>query len=393
VAERVSQIPRSGIRDFFDIVSTTKDAISLGIGEPGLATPWHIRDASMYSLERGATGYTSNLGLQELREGIAGYLENHFQVSYSPADEILVTAGVSEALDLAIRAVVDPGDEVIYHEPSYVSYQPVVALAQGVPVPINTDQANGFRITSESISRKLTAKTKAIILSYPNNPTGAILPVRELEGIAELARQHDLLLISDEIYAELTYTGTHVSVASLDEMKERTVFLHGFSKAWAMTGFRIGYCCGPAELIEALMTIHQYTMLCAPVLSQLAAIEALKRAETDVKKMRERYLLNRNFIHRSLAEMNLPCPTPEGAFYAFPYVANLGLSSQEFALRLLLEEGVAVVPGVAFGACGEGFVRCSYATSLEDLKIALARMERFVQKSRQESCTRASQKA
>ncbi len=378
VAERVAAIPRSGIRDFFDIVSTIKDAVSLGVGEPGFATPWHIRDASIYSLEKGATGYTSNLGLEALRKAISGYVAETFKVTYEPADEILITTGVSEGLDLAIRAIVDPGDEIIFHEPCYVSYRPVIQMALGVPVVVETEEADNFEISPAAIASKITKQTKALILSYPNNPTGATLTTSTLTQIAELAQRNDLLVISDEIYAELTYDDRHVSIASLPGMKRRTLLLHGFSKAWAMTGFRVGYCCGPPALINAMMTIHQYTMLCAPILSQAAALEALQRADLDVQEMKNRYRRNRNFISRSLAEMGVPCVYPKGAFYAFPCIGELGFSSEEFALKLLQEERVAIVPGTAFGISGEGYVRCSYATSLEVLKTALGRMNRFV---------------
>jgi aminotransferase len=382
ISEKVSEIPRSGIRDFFDIVSTTRDAISLGVGEPGFATPWHIRDASIYSLEKGATGYTSNLGLTELRTGIANYVAETFDVRYDPLDEILITTGVSEGLDLAIRAVVDPGDEVIFHEPCYVSYKPVIQLAHGVPVTVETSEEREFEPSLDAIEAKVTERTKALILSYPNNPTGATLSRPVLNGIAELARKRNFLIISDEIYGELTYNGQHQSIASLPGMKDRTIFLHGFSKAWAMTGFRIGYCCAPAVLTDAMMNIHQYTMLCAPILSQAAALAALRRVDVDVPEMKKQYRSNRNFLLRSLVDMKIPCVYPTGAFYAFPYIGELGLTSQEFALGLLQSQKVAVVPGPAFGACGEGYIRCSFATSLEDLKEAVLRMSRFVSEVR-----------
>jgi len=384
VSQNVAAIPRSGIRDFFDIVSTTKGAISLGVGEPGFAAPWHIRDASIYSLEKGATGYTSNLGLAELRNGIARYVEDAFDLSYDPQSEILITTGVSEGLDLAIRAIVDPGDEIIFHEPSYVSYRPVIQLANGIPVAVETDEKGEFEITLPAIAEKITERTKALILSYPNNPTGATLSPSILEGVANLAREHDFLVISDEIYAELTYDQQHVSIASLPGMKDRTLFLHGFSKAWAMTGFRIGYCCAPQVLTHAMMSIHQYTMLCAPILSQAAAIAALRRVDLDVPEMKKLYRRNRNFLIHSLAEMNLPCVQPKGAFYAFPFIGDLGVTSEQFALDLLREQKVAVVPGTAFGDCGEGYIRCSYATSLKDLKEAVLRMAQFVAKAKKD---------
>ncbi|HLV02692.1 MAG TPA: aminotransferase class I/II-fold pyridoxal phosphate-dependent enzyme [Acidobacteriota bacterium] len=382
VARNVRNIPRSGIRDFFDIVSSMPDTISLGVGEPGFLTPWHIRDAAMFALEHGATSYTSNLGLQKLREGLSDYVERYFHVRYDPEDQILVTTGVSEGLDLAIRAIVDPGDEVLYHEPCYVSYGPVIRLSHGVPVAVETSPETQFQVTADLLRKKLTPRTRALVLNFPNNPTGAVIERGELEKIADLVIENDLLIISDEIYAELTYEGEHTSIASLPEMQERTLFLHGFSKAWAMTGFRLGYCCGPSRLIAAMTTIHQYTMLCAPTLSQVAGIEALKDPENDVERMRSEYRRHRNFVVHSFEEMGLPCVTPRGAFYAFPHVSNLGLTSKQFALRLLEEERVAVVPGEAFGPCGSGFVRCSYATGFEDLKEAMKRMKRFVQRLR-----------
>jgi aminotransferase len=382
VSEAVQRIPRSGIRDFFDIVSSMPDAISLGVGEPGYQTPWRIRDSSIYALERGATGYTSNLGLEKLREAISHYVKSFFQVSYSPECEILVTTGVSEALDLAIRAIVNPGDEVVYHEPCYVSYRPVIELARGVPVPVATTAANAFRIDPEALNRQITPRTKLLILNFPNNPTGAVLSRSDVKEIAGIVRKRDLLVIADEIYAELSYDREHTSIASLPGMRSRTILLHGLSKAWAMTGFRIGYSCAPAELTAAMMTIHQYTMLCAPILSQLAAVEALQNAGPEVQAMKQRYRLNRNFMYNSLLEMGLECTPPTGAFYAFPSIAKLQISSQEFAVQLLEEEKVAVVPGPAFGPNGEGFFRCSYATTLDQIKVAMERMGRFVSRIR-----------
>jgi len=382
ISNRVAAIPRSGIRDFFDIVSTTKDAISLGVGEPGFATPWHIRDASIYSLEKGATGYTSNLGLKDLRKAISDYAAKTFEVSYEPESEILVTTGVSEGLDLVIRSITDPGDEIVFHEPSYVSYKPVIQMAHGRPVVVETDHHEQFELNPKSIASKVSDRTKALILSYPNNPTGAVLSPAALSELASLAQQHDFLVISDEIYAELTYDSRHKSIASLPGMRDRTVLLHGFSKAWAMTGFRVAYCCAPQVLIEAMTTIHQYTMLCAPILGQMAAIEALRGAESDVQEMKKSYRRNRNFVVHSFAEMEIPCANPKGAFYAFPYIGKLGFTSEQFAVALLQEEKVAVVPGTAFGPSGEGYVRCSYATSQENLKEALLRIGRFVEKVR-----------
>jgi aminotransferase len=382
ISQSVRAIPKSGIRDFFDVVNSMPDTISLGVGEPGFQTPWHIRDTSIYALERGATGYTSNLGLLELRQTLARYAGEFFGISYSPEDEILVTTGVSEAVDLALRAVIDPGDEIIYHEPCYVSYRPVIQLAHGVPVVAETRFENDFRLTADAIAQRITPRTKALILNFPNNPTGAVLRVQDLEEIAELARHHDLLVITDEIYAELSYEDTHKSIAAVPGMRERTILLHGFSKAWAMTGFRLGYACGPKDLINAMMTIHQYTMLCAPTLSQVAGVEAIKRVEKDVSELRELFRRNRNFMVHALNEMKLPLVHPCGAFYAFPQVGELGMSSRDFALQLLQEERVAVVPGEAFGKCGSGFVRCSFSTSLDNIKIAMERMARFVARFR-----------
>lgn len=378
VARLVREIPKSGIRDFFDIVNSVPDAISLGVGEPGFATPWHIRDAAIYALEKGATGYTSNLGLPELRRRIARYVAQFFGIEYAPADEILVTTGVSEGVDLAFRAVLDPGDEVLYHEPCYVSYRPVIQLAGGKAVPISTRFEDGFRLTAEAVAAKIGPRTKAIILNFPNNPTGATLDPPDLEGIARLTRDHDLLVVTDEIYSELTYEGQHRTIASLPGLRDRTLLLHGLSKAWAMTGFRLGYACGPRSLIDAMMTIHQYTALCAPTLSQWAGLEAFEQAEEDVEEMRTRFRHNRNYMVSALHEMGLSLVVPRGAFYTFPRVTGLGLAARDFALSLLEEEKVAVVPGEAFGPAGTDFVRCSYATSLENIKEAMERMGRFV---------------
>lgn len=378
IASHVRLMPPSGIREFFDIVSTMKDVISLGIGEPDFVTPWHIRESAIFSLERGATSYTSNLGLLSLRQALARYVERVFHASYDPTKEILVTVGVSEALDLVMRAILEPGDEVIFHEPCYVSYAPVITLAYGKPVAIQTDPARHFVLTAQQVADHITPRTRAIILNYPNNPTGAVLPLEELKGIAALAQRHDLLVIADDIYAELTYDGTHVSMASLPGMKDRTIFLHGFSKAWAMTGFRLGYACGPVDVISAMMKIHQYTMLCASITSQKAALEALNNPDLDINTMKAEYERRRNFIHASFLEMGIPCPKPAGAFYAFPYIGGCGMTSREFAQQLLKEEKVAAVPGTAFGPCGEGYVRCSYATSMDEIKEAMVRIARFV---------------
>lgn len=378
IAAHVRDIPRSGIRDFFDIVSTMKDVISLGIGEPDFDTPWHVREAAMHALDRGSTGYTSNLGLLELRRALATYVNKTFGVAYRPETEVLVTVGVSEALDLAIRALVEPGDEVLYHEPCYVSYRPVILFAHGKPVAIETRGEDGFRLSRAQLEAHATGRSKLLILNYPNNPTGAVMSREDLMEIAAFARERDLIVLADEIYAELTYDGRHASIASLPGMKERTIFLHGFSKAWAMTGFRMGYACGPEALIDAMMKVHQYTMLCASIISQEAAIEALENPEADVEEMRSEYKRRRNFIHASFEEMGIPCPRPLGAFYAFPNISRFGISSKDFAIRFLNEEKVAVVPGTAFGACGEGFVRCAYATSLDEIKEAMLRLKRFI---------------
>lgn len=380
IAPHVRDIPRSGIRDFFDIVSTMKDVISLGIGEPDFDTPWHIREAAIHSLEQGVTSYTSNLGLLSLRKALSAYVDRTFGVRYDAASEILITVGVSEALDLAVRALLEPGDEVLYHEPCYVSYAPVIVFAHGKPVAVETRADNGFRLTRADLEAKVTPRTKLLMLNYPNNPTGAALRPDDMRDIADFAVKHDLIVITDEIYAELTYDGKHSSIAALPGMKERTIFLHGFSKAWAMTGFRLGYACAPAELTDAMMKIHQYTMLCAPITAQEAALEALKQPEEDIEEMRAEYQRRRNFLHNSFNEMGLPCGKPSGAFYAFPAVGHLGLPSKEFALKLLDQEKVAMVPGTAFGPCGEGFVRAAYATGMDDLKEAMVRLERFIKR-------------
>jgi len=380
VASHLQAVPRSGIRDFFEIVSTRHDIISLSIGEPDFVTPWHIREASMYALERGATSYTANLGLIELRRAISRYVADKFGVTYDPETEILITVGVSEGLDLAMRAIIEPGDEVLYHEPCYVSYGPVVTFSHGKPVAVRTRRDDDFRLTRPMLEASVTDKTRALLLNFPTNPTGAVLTEEDVTGISELARERDLLVVSDEIYSELTYEAERLSIAAMPGMRERTIFLHGFSKAWAMTGYRLGYACAPAELIEAMMKIHQYTMLCAPILAQKAAIEALERGEADVAEMRDAYRARRNLICSNLNEMGIPCHMPQGAFYAFPYIGDYGLSSQEFSLRLLDEEDVACVPGTAFGPAGEGFLRCAYATDIELIKEAMERMARFVKR-------------
>jgi aminotransferase len=377
IADTVRSIPKSGIRDFFDLVNEMEDTISLGVGEPGFPAPWHVRDSSIYALERGATAYTSNLGLKELRQNISSYVARLTGEKYDPDQEILVTTGVSEGLDLAVRALMNPGDEVIYHEPCYVSYRPVISLAHGIPVVLETSLRDDFRLDIEKLERLVTPKTKALILNYPNNPTGAILTRRDLQRISKLAIEKDLVVLSDEIYGELTYDSTHQSILSIPGMRERTVLLHGFSKAWAMTGFRIGYCCAPRELIQAMMTIHQYTMLCAPTLSQVGAIEALRRVDQDVPELKRKFHQNRNLMAASFSEMEMVFAYPKGAFYIFPRIDHFGLDSQEFAVRLLKEERVAVIPGEAFGECGRNFIRCSFSTSTENIKEAMKRMHRF----------------
>ncbi len=379
IANHVRDIPRSGIRDFFEIVQTMQDVISLGIGEPDFHTPWRIREAAIYSLERGHTGYTSNLGLPRLRESIARYVVKNFHVAYDPATEIIVTVGVSEAIDLALRALVNPGDEVLYHEPCYVSYSPSVVMAHGVPVAVPTHAADNFRLTAAELATRITPRSKVLMMNFPCNPTGATQTRQELEKIAQLCIKHDLIVLTDEIYSELTYDGaTHTSIAALPGMRERCVFLHGFSKAFAMTGFRIGYACAPPALTEAMMKIHQYAILCANTMAQDAAIEALESGENDVASMRKQYEARRNFIVSSLNAMGLPCFQPLGAFYVFPDIRSTGLTSREFSLGLLDKKKVACVPGPAFGASGEGFIRCSYAASMEKIKIAMERMAEFV---------------
>ncbi|MGB4475869.1 MAG: aminotransferase class I/II-fold pyridoxal phosphate-dependent enzyme, partial [Bacillota bacterium] len=374
----VASLPPSGIRKFFDVASQMEGVISLGVGEPDFVTPWHIIESSYYSVSRGHTSYTSNLGLLELREAISDRIYQKCGLEYNPVDEVLVTTGVSEALDLAVRALVSPGDEVIIIEPCYVSYKACVHLAGGVPVVVDTYVENAFRPDPADIERRITDKTKAIVLSYPNNPTGAVVDRATLVKIAEIAKSHDLIVISDEIYDELTYDGTHTCIASLPGMRERTVLLNGFSKAYAMTGWRIGYVAGNRDIVGAMMRIHQYTMLCAPVMGQKAAIEALTRGEAEMKRMVSEYNRRRRYIVKQLNSIGLTCFEPKGAFYAFPSIRSTGLSSEEFCNRLLMEEQVAVVPGSAFGAAGEGYVRCSYAASLEEIEEAVNRMQRFV---------------
>jgi aminotransferase len=378
VAEHVAKIPRSGIRDFFEIVQSMSDVISLGIGEPDFVTPWHIREAAIYALERGKTGYTSNLGSPALRKEIARHVEQHFGVRYEGLSEVIVTVGVSEAIDIALRAILNPGDEVLFHEPCYVSYSPSIALAHGKAVAVSTKPEDGFSLKAEAVEKAITVRTKALMLNFPTNPTGAVLGRAEQEKIAKLCIDHDLVVLSDEIYSDLTYARNHQSIASLPGMKERTIFLHGFSKAYAMTGFRIGYACAPAALTEAMMRIHQYSMLCASIISQEAALEALRNGQVSADGMREHYEQRRNYLTYQFNDMGLKCELPQGAFYLFVDIRNTGLSSREFALRLLEEEKVAVIPGDAFGPSGEGFVRCSYATAMDQIEIAAERIRAFI---------------
>jgi aminotransferase len=385
LADHVGGIPRSGIRDFFDIVQSYKDIISLGIGEPDFVTPWHIREAAIYALEKGRTGYTSNFGLPRLRRAISKYVAKHYGVEYSPESEILVTVGVSEAMDIAFRAIVNPGDEVIYHEPCYVSYNPSVVLTYGKAVAVSTKAEDGFSVRAEAIASKITPRTKALVLNFPTNPTGGTISRAELEKIVKLCIEHDLIVLSDEIYSELTYEGQHVSIASLPGMKERTIFLHGFSKAYAMTGFRIGYACAPPEITEGMLRVHQYSMLCASIISQEAAIEALQNGAGDVERMRDEYHKRRNFIVSSLNNMGLKCHLPNGAFYAFPSIQSTKLTAKEFALKLLETQKVACVPGSAFGPSGEGFIRCSYATAMADIQKAMERMGTFAKANMQKA--------
>jgi aminotransferase len=379
IAKHVIDLPRSGIRDFFEIVSKMKDVISLGIGEPDFDTPWHIREAAIYALEKGKTHYTSNLGLIELRRAISRYVDKTFSVSYQPEDEILVTVGVSEALDLAFRALVNPGDKVMFHQPCYVSYHPSITLTHGAAIPVPTYARDNFALTAEALRGAWQPGAKLLVLNLPCNPTGGTCTRQQIEAIAKFAVEKDLLVLSDEIYSELTFEGEHTSIASLPGMKERVIFLHGFSKAFAMTGWRIGYACGPAALIEAMMKVHQYSMMCASIISQEAAIEALVRGEDAMKKMRDQYHRRRDFIVRRFNEIGLKCHLPRGSFYAFPDVSKTGLSEKDFAVGLLQAEKVAMVPGTAFGANGTGFCRACFATSYEQLIEASNRIERHVQ--------------
>lgn len=378
LSKKVETIQPSGIRKFFDIVSEMEDVISLGVGEPDFDTPWHIRDEGIYTLEKGRTFYTSNSGLKELRVAIAEYLRRRFEVSYDPLHEILVTVGGSEGIDVALRAMLDPGDEVLIPEPCYVSYVPCVVLADGVPVTIELKEENQFRLTKEGLLAAITDKTKILVMPFPNNPTGGVMRREDLEEIAQVCIEKDIYVLSDEIYSELTYGADHVSIASLPGMKERTLLINGFSKSYAMTGWRLGYICGPQVIVEQMTKIHQFAIMCAPTNSQYAAVEALRHGDADVAQMRTAYDQRRRYLMHAFKEMGLSCFEPFGAFYVFPCIKEFGMSSDEFATRLLEEEHVAVVPGSAFGACGEGFVRISYAYSLENLKLAMERLSRFV---------------
>ncbi len=382
LSRKAVSLAPSGIRKFFDVVSEMEDAISLGVGEPDFDTPWRVREEGIYSLERGRTFYTSNAGLRELKEEISRYLDRTIQTHYDPAGEVLVTVGGSEAIDLAFRAMLDAGDEVLIPQPSYVSYLPCAVLADGVPVTIPLQEKNDFRLTREELEAAITPRTKILVLPFPNNPTGAVMTKEDLIPIAKAVIEHDLYVVSDEIYSELTYSGQHCSIASLPGMRERTLVINGFSKGFAMTGWRLGYVCGPARIVEQMTKIHQYAIMCAPTTSQYAAVEALKNCGPDVARMRESYNQRRRFLMNAFRKMGLSCFEPYGAFYAFPSIREFGMTSGEFATRFLQEEKVAVVPGTAFGDCGEGFLRISYAYSLEDLKEALGRLERFIARLR-----------
>ncbi len=378
LSDTIVSIPPSGIRKFFDIVSEMKDAISLGVGEPDFDTPWHIREEGIYSLEKGRTFYTSNAGLKELKSEICNYLKRRMDVSYDPDGEVMVTVGGSEAIDIALRAMVNPGDEVLVPQPSYVSYVPCVTLAGGKPVIIELEEADQFKLTREKLLEKITPQTKILILPFPNNPTGAIMEKEELAVIAEIIKEKDLFVISDEIYGELTYKNQHTTIAALRGMKERTVLINGFSKAYAMTGWRLGYACAPEIILKQMLKIHQYAIMCAPTTSQYAAVSALRNGDGDVEMMRESYNQRRRYLMHTYQEMGLECFEPFGAFYTFPNIKRFGMTSDEFATRLLKEEKVAVVPGTAFGDCGEGYLRISYAYSLKSLKEALGRIQRFI---------------
>lgn len=385
LSKKIIEIQPSGIRKFFDVANEMEDVISLGVGEPDFDTPWRIREEGIFSLERGKTFYTSNAGLKELRQEISKYLNRKIHVSYDPIKETLITVGGSEAIDVGLRCMLDQGDEVLIPQPSYVSYLPCTVMADGVPVIVPLQYENEFKLTVEDLEKYTTPRTKILVMPFPNNPTGSIMTEEDLEPIAEFVKEHDLYVMSDEIYSELTYKTEHVSIAALPGMRERTLVINGFSKGFAMTGWRLGYCCGPAALIEQMTKLHQFAIMCAPTNSQYAAIEGLRNCEDEVEEMRKSYNQRRRFLMHEFARMGLECFEPFGAFYVFPSIQEFNMSSEEFATRLLKEEKVAVVPGTAFGDCGEGFLRISYAYSLEDLKEALERLDRFIQKLRNES--------
>lgn len=378
LSSKITQIPPSGIRKFFDIVTEMKDAVSLGVGEPDFDTPWRVRDEAITTLEQGKTFYTSNSGLMELRESISAYNQRKYNISYDPKSEIIITVGGSEAIDIGLRAVLEPGDEVLIPQPSYVSYEPCAIMAGGVPVIIPLSSENDFRLTPEDLKKYITDRTKVLILPFPNNPTGAIMEASDLEKIHGIILEHDLLVMTDEIYSELTYGRRHVSIASLPGMKERTIYINGFSKAFAMTGWRLGYACGPSDIIQQMTKIHQFAIMCAPTNSQYAAVTALNDCDEDVEAMRDEYDLRRHYLMERFSEMGIPCFEPYGAFYMFPDIRKFGMSSDEFATALLKEQKLATVPGTAFGAGGEGFLRISYAYSMEMLKEGMDRLERFV---------------
>jgi aminotransferase len=378
LSRTVEELKPSGIRRFFDLAAGMEGVISLGVGEPDFVTSWSVREAAILSLEQGYTSYTANAGLLELREGISSYLEDSFNLSYSPKNEIIVTVGASQALDIALRAIVDSGDEVIVIEPSFVSYAPLVSLAGGKPVTVQTKKENDFKITPAELEQVISSRTKAILICSPNNPTGTMLNQKDLEGIAEVAKKYDLLILSDEIYAELSYDEKYVSLASIDGMRERTILISGFSKGFAMTGWRLGFVCAPDEITQAMLKIHQYAMMCAPTMAQFAAVEALRNGKEDVEEMRKSYRRRRNYFVQSLNEIGLECHVPGGAFYAFPSIQSTGLTSEQFAEQLLMEEKVAVVPGNVFGESGEGHIRCSYASSMEQLQESIKRMKNFI---------------
>lgn len=380
LAEKVIGIKPSGIRKFFDIVAEKKDVISLGVGEPDFDTPWHIRDEGIYAFERGRTFYTSNSGLKELRQEICNYLHRKFRLTYEPLGEVLVTVGGSEAIDLAFRALINDGDEVIIPEPCYVSYKPCAILANAKPVIIDLKAENDFRLTADELKNAITDKTKLLVLAFPNNPTGAVMTRKDLEEIAKVVIEKDIYVVSDEIYAELTYSGQHTSIAEIDGMRDRTIVINGFSKAYAMTGWRLGYACGPKEIIQQMTKIHQFAIMCAPTVSQYAAVEALKNGDGDIDMMREAYNQRRRFLLNSFKEMGISCFEPFGAFYVFPCIKKFGMTSEEFAMKFLEEENVAVVPGTAFGDSGEGFLRISYAYSIDNLKVAMEKLKNFINK-------------